>query len=58
MSILFSQVPKYLHNFELYLSLKEDNDFEITNELPPETVNTIDDYILLFSIYNRWVNIL
>ena len=54
----YSEVPKYLHNSELYLSLKDNlnEDFDIESEIPPETeeIVKIEDYILLFKIYNRW----
>lgn len=61
MSILFSKVPEYLCDSELYVSLRKesDDDFEIdvNGEIPPSTedVNNINDYILMFSVYDRWV---
>lgn len=65
MRILFSQVPEYLHDSELYLSFSDNSDnqeieIDVNGEIPPETedINNIHDYILMFSVYDRWVKYL
>ncbi len=61
MSILFSQVPEYLHDSKLYLSLienideniNEDFEIDVNGDIPPNTenVDNITSYIInIFSI--------
>lgn len=51
MYTLFSDVPEYLHDSDLYITLKKNEEdgnskIDIKAKIPPsEDVNSIDDYI-------------
>lgn len=58
--MLFTLIPEYLHDSELYISLKEnwdgiDFDVPVRDYIPPENeiADSIEKYILLFHVYDR-----